>query len=76
MENENLCLEKSGSVLQFLQAFMLFYINIPFKLIVSDALRIAIKHEVFKKNYFIVLFGCPINLILSYVFSNKIKIFL
>ena len=24
---------------------MLFYINIPFKLIVSDALRIAIKHE-------------------------------
>ena len=25
--------------------FMLFYINIPFKLIVSDALRIAIKHE-------------------------------
>ena len=24
---------------------MLFYINIPFKLIVNDALRIAIKHE-------------------------------
>ena len=24
---------------------MLFYINIPFKVIVSDALRIAIKHE-------------------------------
>jgi len=24
---------------------MLFYINIPFKLIVSDTLRIAIKHE-------------------------------
>jgi len=28
------------------------------------------------KNYFIVLFGCPINLIYSYVFINKIKIFL
>ena len=45
LENENPCLEKSGSVLQFLQAFMLFYINIQFKLIVSDGLRIAIKHE-------------------------------
>ena len=41
---------------------MLFYINIPFKLIVvSDELRIAIKHECILKNYFIVLFGCPIN---------------
>ena len=29
----------------FTSIFMLFYINIPFKLIVSDALRIAIKHE-------------------------------
>jgi len=29
----------------FTNIFMLFYINIPFKLIVSDALRIAIKHE-------------------------------
>jgi len=63
LENKNPCLEKSGSVLQFLQAFMLFYINIPFKLIVSEALRIAIKHECIFKNYFIVLFGCPINLI-------------
>jgi len=76
LENENPCLEKSGSVLQFSQAVMLFYINIPFKLIVSDALRIAIKHGVSLKNYFIVLFGCPINLIYSYVFINKIKIFL
>ena len=47
----------------FTSIFMLFYINIPFKLIVSDALRIAIKHECIFKNYFIVLFGCPINLI-------------
>ena len=53
-----------------------FYINIPFKLIVSDELRIAIKHECIFKNYFIVLFGCPINLIKCYVFINKIKIFL
>jgi len=46
LENENPCLEKSGSVLQFFTSiFMLFYINIPFKLIVSVALRIAIKHE-------------------------------
>ena len=29
----------------FTSIFMLFYINIPFKLIVSDTLRIAIKHE-------------------------------
>jgi len=29
----------------FTSIFMLFYINIPFKLIVSDALRIAVKHE-------------------------------
>jgi len=29
----------------FTSIFMLFYINIPFKLIVSDALRIAIKHK-------------------------------
>ena len=29
----------------FTSLFMLFYINIPFKLIVSDALRIAIKHD-------------------------------
>jgi len=29
----------------FTSIFMLFYINIPFKLIVSDALRIAIKHD-------------------------------
>ena len=29
----------------FTSIFMLFYINIPFKLTVSDALRIAIKHE-------------------------------
>ena len=43
LENENPCLEKSGAVLQFLQAFMLLYINIPFKLIVSDELRIAIR---------------------------------
>jgi len=43
--------------------FMLFYINIPFKLIVSDALRIAIKHECIFNNYFIVFFGCPINVI-------------
>ena len=42
---------------------LLLYINIPFKLIVSDALRIAIKHECIFKNYFVVLFGCPINLI-------------
>jgi len=35
----------------------------PAKLIVSDTLRIAIKHECLFKNYFIVLFGCPINLI-------------
>jgi len=48
---------------------VLFYINIPFKLIVSDALRIAIKHECIFKNYFIVLFGCPIefNLILRFL---------
>ena len=57
LENENPCLEKSGSDLQFLQAYLC-----SFKLIVSDALRIAIKHECIK-NYFIVLFGCPINLI-------------
>ena len=31
---------------------MLFYINIPFKLIVSDALRIAIKHECIVKKLF------------------------
>ena len=43
---------------------MLFYINIPFKLIVSDALRIAIKHEyIFKKTSLLFLFGCLINLI-------------
>jgi len=47
----------------FTSIFMLFYINIPFKLIVSDELRIAIKHEYIFRNYFIVLFGCPINLI-------------
>ena len=47
----------------FTSIFMLSYINIPFKLIVSDALRIAIKHECIFKNYFIVLFGSPINLI-------------
>jgi len=29
----------------FTSIFMLFYITIPFKLIMSDALRIAIKHE-------------------------------
>jgi len=29
----------------FTSIFMLFYINIPFKLTVSDALRIVIKHE-------------------------------
>ena len=47
LENENPCLEKSGSVLQFIftSILVLFYINIPFKFIVSDALRIAIKHE-------------------------------
>jgi len=64
LENENPCLEKSrirASI--FTCIFMLFYINIPFKLIVSDASRIAIKHECIFKNYFIVLFGCPINLI-------------
>jgi len=64
LENENPCLEKlriSASI--FTSIFMLFYINIPFNLIVSDALRIAIKHECIFKNYFIVLFGCPINLI-------------
>jgi len=32
--------------------------------------------SVFKKNYFIVLFGCPINFIYFYVFINKIMIFL
>ena len=48
----------------FTSIFMLFNINIPFKLIVSDELRIAIKHdECIFKNYFIVLFGRPINLI-------------
>jgi len=47
----------------FTSIFMLFYINIPHKLIVSDAVRIAIKHECIFKNYFIALFGCPINLI-------------
>jgi len=47
----------------FTSISMLFYINIPFKLIVSDALRIAIKYECIFKNFFIVLFGCPINLI-------------
>ena len=47
----------------FTSIFMLFYINIPFKLIVSDALRIAIKHERILKTIFIVLFGCPIDLI-------------
>jgi len=48
----------------FTRLFMLFYINIPFKLIVSDELRIAKKNmSVFLKNYFIVFFGCPINLI-------------
>ena len=31
---------------------MLFYINISFKLIVSDALRIAIKHEYDTRCYF------------------------
>jgi len=47
LENENPCLEKSRSVLQFIftSILMLFYINIPFKFIVSDALRIARKHE-------------------------------
>ena len=46
----------------FTSIFMLFYIglNIPFKLIVSDALRIAIKHECFFKNYFIVLLAVPL----------------
>ena len=43
LENENPCLEKSGSVLQFLHAYLCSFI--PFKLIVSDALRTAIKHE-------------------------------
>jgi len=47
----------------FTNISMLFYINIPFKLIVTDASRIAIKHECIFKNFFIVLFGCPINLI-------------
>jgi len=36
----------------FTSISMLFYINIPFKLIVSDALRIAIKHECIFKNFF------------------------
>ena len=47
LENAKKSLEKSGSVLQFIftSILMLFYINIPFKFIVSDALRIAIKHE-------------------------------
>jgi len=40
---------------------MLFYINIPFKLIVSDALRIAIKQECILKTILLFLFGCPIN---------------
>jgi len=62
LENKNPCLEKSGSVLQFLQAFMLFYINIPFKLIVSDALRIAIKHECILKKA-ILLFYLAVPLI-------------
>jgi len=48
----------------FTSIFTLFYINIQFKLIVSDALRIAIKHECIFKNYLLLfLFGCPINLI-------------
>jgi len=63
LENENPCLEKRIRASIFTTIFMLFYINIPFKLIVSDALRIAIKHECIFKNYFIVLFGCPISLI-------------
>ena len=47
LENENPCLKKiriRASI--FTSIFMLFqaYINTPFKLIVSDALRIAIKH--------------------------------
>jgi len=61
LENENPCLEKSGSVLQFLQAVMLFYINIPFKLIVSDALTIAIKHEcIFKKTILLFYLAVPL----------------
>jgi len=36
----------------FTSIFMLFYIKIPFKLIVSDALRIAIKHECIKKLFY------------------------
>jgi len=43
----------SGSASIFTSIFMLFYINIPFKLIVSEALRIAIKHEsIFKKLFY------------------------
>ena len=37
-KNQDLCFN-------FTSLFMLFYINILFKLIVSDALRTAIKHE-------------------------------
>ena len=44
----------------FTSIFMRFYINIPFKLIVSDALRIAIKHACIFKNYFIVLLAVPL----------------
>ena len=53
LENENPCLEKiriRASI--FTSIFMLFYIKIPFKLIASDALRIAIKRECIKKLFY------------------------
>jgi len=60
LENKNPYLEKSRSVLQFLKAFMLFYINILFKLIVSDALRIAIKHECIFKTILLFYLAVPL----------------
>jgi len=61
LENENPCLERSGSVLPiFTSIFMLFYINIPFKLIVSDELRIAINMSVFLKAILLFYLAVPL----------------
>jgi len=44
----------------FTSIFMLFYINIPFKLIVSDALRIAINMSVFLKTILLFYLAVPL----------------
>ena len=44
----------------FTSIFMLFYINIPFKLIVSDALRIELNMRVFLKTILLFYLAVPL----------------